>query len=328
MATQCQPFYKHHVVNGIKLRYMLLGGATTCSQLLVLHHGYQASLETWEVFAHHVHSLNPSLAVLCFDCRGAGGSEGANDDESTYTFDQLASDTIGLVDGVYKQGASFQFGGHSMGILIGVHLMMNDTTASRVSSLTLVAGAPMAGLHVPQEYTDMWHTDWLRARTCAEARNVLISKELAELGRLEHEEVPHDATPQLLRQWMATYVDINLACTPAHVTGLWKAMQGFELDVDKLLARPAPESPHIFIVLGGAEMDFALRYQLTDYLELKASAGGTSLHVFHGVGHGVPRTIPRTFAAVWHQHTQRLAVHQRSRAAQDLLSPPTTASKL
>jgi hypothetical protein len=87
-------------VNGVELHYSLLGSHAS-PRLLVLHHGFQAGVETWAVFAQQVHSAD--LAVLLFDCRGAGRSGGAQDDTTAYTFDQVAADTLALVDHVYQQ---------------------------------------------------------------------------------------------------------------------------------------------------------------------------------------------------------------------------------
>ena len=71
----------------VELRYELRGG-TDSAEILVLHHGHQASAESWSALAEQVSS--PELAVLSFDCRGARRSGGALLDESMYSIEQLA----------------------------------------------------------------------------------------------------------------------------------------------------------------------------------------------------------------------------------------------
>jgi|EP01046_Picozoa_sp_COSAG06_P030519 pimeloyl-ACP methyl ester carboxylesterase len=160
-------------VNGVELHYSLLGSRAS-PRLLVLHHGFQAGVETWAVFAQQVHSAD--LAVLLFDCRGAGRSGGAQDDTTAYTFDQVAADTLALVDHVYQQGAPFHFAGHSLGVLVGLQLLMEHP--QRLASVALVAGAPMSGIDVTPEYTEEYHADWHRNRSSDEARAELLAASL------------------------------------------------------------------------------------------------------------------------------------------------------
>jgi alpha-beta hydrolase superfamily lysophospholipase len=104
----------------------------------------QANIATWQSFARVVHAVDPSVAVLAFSGRGSFGSGGADPaDSPDYTFAQFAADLLGLVDAVWdKPGASFHFAGHSLGVIVGLQLLMH-TAPARLLSMMLVAGAPM-----------------------------------------------------------------------------------------------------------------------------------------------------------------------------------------
>ena len=88
----------------------------------------QANIATWESFARLVHAADPSIGVLNFSGRGSFGSGGAEPAASPgYTFAQFAGDLLGLVDAVWDNGAAFHFAGHSMGVIVGLQLLMHTS---------------------------------------------------------------------------------------------------------------------------------------------------------------------------------------------------------
>jgi pimeloyl-ACP methyl ester carboxylesterase len=113
-------------INGVKLNYELHGES---GEPLVLVHGYTGDITDWR---HQVPAFSPSFRVLIADNRGHGQSE-APGDRSSYTVDQMAADTMGLVDNLGF--AHFHLLGHSMGGAVAQEIALANP--GRLLSLTL-----------------------------------------------------------------------------------------------------------------------------------------------------------------------------------------------
>ena len=112
-------------VNGISMNYELTGKAG--APVVVLSHSLGSSLVMWEP---QLPVLEPHFQVLRYDTRGHGGSEAA---PGPYTFELLAEDVVGLLDGLGISKAHFI--GLSMGGMIGQALGL--VHPDRLLSLTL-----------------------------------------------------------------------------------------------------------------------------------------------------------------------------------------------
>ena len=133
-------------VNGISLHYQLSGWEGT--PVVVLSHSLGSSLVMWEP---QLAALEPQFRVLRYDTRGHGRSEPA---AGSYTFELLAEDVIGLLDGLGVTRAHFI--GLSMGGMIGQALGL--LYPDRLLSLTLCDTAavnPPGSREVWQERIDL-----------------------------------------------------------------------------------------------------------------------------------------------------------------------------
>lgn len=111
--------------NGIQSNYELSGKEG--APVVVLSHSLGSGLVMWEP---QLVALEPRFRVLRYDTRGHGGSEAV---PGPYTFELLAKDTVGLLDGLGIERAHFI--GLSMGGMIGQALGLYHPF--RLLSLTL-----------------------------------------------------------------------------------------------------------------------------------------------------------------------------------------------
>ncbi len=133
-------------VNGILFNYELSGKEG--APVAVLSHSLGSSLVMWEL---QLPALEPHFQVLRLDTRGHGGTE---DEAGPYTFEMLAEDTIGLLDGLGISRAHFV--GLSMGGMIGQALGLYHP--ERLLSLTLcdtAAANPPGSGEIWQERIDL-----------------------------------------------------------------------------------------------------------------------------------------------------------------------------
>ena len=95
--------------NGILLNVEVTGKEG--APVVVLSHSLGSSLVMWEP---QQTSLEPHFQVIRYDTRGHGGSEAAS---GPYTFELLAEDVVGLLDGLGLSRVHFI--GLSMGGMVG-----------------------------------------------------------------------------------------------------------------------------------------------------------------------------------------------------------------
>ena len=112
-------------INGILMNYELTGKEG--APVVVLSHSLGSSLVMWEP---QLPALEPHFRVLRYDARGHGGSEAA---AGPYSFELLAGDVVGLLDGLGL--SKIHFMGLSMGGMIGQALGLFHS--HRLLSLTL-----------------------------------------------------------------------------------------------------------------------------------------------------------------------------------------------
>jgi 3-oxoadipate enol-lactonase len=132
--------------NGILLNYEVTGKDE--APALVLSHSLGSSLVMWEPQRT---ALEPHFQVLRYDTRGHGGSEAAS---GPYTFELLAEDVVGLLDGLGLSRVHFI--GLSMGGMIGQALGLYHP--ERLLSLTLcdtAAANPPGSRDIWQERIDL-----------------------------------------------------------------------------------------------------------------------------------------------------------------------------
>lgn len=132
--------------NGIQVNYEITGREG--APVVVLSHSLGSSLVMWEP---QLLSLKPYFRVLRYDTRGHGGSEGA---PGPYTFELLAEDVVGLLDGLGL--SKIHFIGLSMGGMIGQALGL--VHSDRLLSLTLcdtAAANPPGSREIWQERIDL-----------------------------------------------------------------------------------------------------------------------------------------------------------------------------
>ena len=286
-------------VNGARLRYTIFPGP---GELLVLHHGWQASQDTWTAFASVV---SRKYSVLAFDCRGAGRS--GSPPGRSFTIAQLSGDLIGLVDVLFGPAQRFHVAAHSMGGLVGLQLLTSLTSLEksgrrgRLLSVMLVAPAPFTGIRVSPDYTASTHSAWRLARTDPSAFDALVEETAATQLPLVEGEQDRKALLGHARRFCA----INMRCSEDHQVGLWQAMCDFRLDLGALPV----DGPPVLIVAGGADSN--LPFNISDYLLVRKRLP-VALHCVASCGHGLPRDIPLQLAETWLQFAARGAVTWRS----------------
>ncbi len=126
--------------NGIDINYELTGKKG--SPVVMLSHSLACSLVMWQP---QMAVLESAFQVLRFDTRGHGDSDAP---QGAYSFEQLAMDAIGLMDGLKID--TVHFVGLSMGGMIGQGLALDY--ADRLKSLALCDTAAI----MPDETQPIW----------------------------------------------------------------------------------------------------------------------------------------------------------------------------
>jgi 3-oxoadipate enol-lactonase len=132
--------------NGILMNYELTGKAE--APAVVFSHSLGSSLVMWNP---QLPALESHFRVLRYDTRGHGGSEAV---AGPYTFELLAGDVVGLLDGLGL--SKIHFVGLSMGGMIGQALGLFHS--DRLLSLTLcdtAAANPPGSRDIWQERIDL-----------------------------------------------------------------------------------------------------------------------------------------------------------------------------
>jgi 3-oxoadipate enol-lactonase len=138
-------------VNGIRIRYKVEGSGPW----LTLSHSLTCDLSMWD---NLVVSLAPTFAVLRYDTRGHGGTTAP---EGAYSFAQLTTDLIGLLDALNIERTHFL--GLSMGGMIGQHFAL--AAPQRLNKLVIASSAS----RIPPEAGPLWdeRIAIVRAQGCA-----------------------------------------------------------------------------------------------------------------------------------------------------------------
>jgi 3-oxoadipate enol-lactonase len=137
---------KQMKVNGLSMNYELTGKEG--APVVVLSHSLGSSLVMWEP---QLPGLEPHFQVLRYDIRGHGGSGAA---AGPYTFELLAGDVVGLLDGLGL--SKMHFIGLSIGGMIGQALGLFHS--HRLLSLTLcdtAAANPPGSREIWEERIDL-----------------------------------------------------------------------------------------------------------------------------------------------------------------------------
>jgi 3-oxoadipate enol-lactonase len=185
------------LARGIQLNYELTGKAG--APVVVLSHSLGSGLVMWEP---QLAALEPRFRVLRYDTRGHGGSEPA---AGPYTFELLADDVIGLLDGL--EIAKAHFIGLSMGGMIGQALGLYHP--ARLLSLTLcdtAAANPPGSREIWQERIDLVRKQGL-APLWAGTLDRWLSPEFVRQNPLILEKIR--------RQFLATSVNGYVGCSQA-----------------------------------------------------------------------------------------------------------------
>lgn len=86
--------------------------------LLLLHHGAGFSALTFATMAAHLHSLQPSLAIVAFDARAHGRHPSEGDDEASLSLDMFCDDLAALIGALRMRWSAPHpviLAGHSLG---------------------------------------------------------------------------------------------------------------------------------------------------------------------------------------------------------------------
>ena len=125
-------------VNGISVRYQAEGSGPW----VTLAHSLSCDLTMWNELAA---VLAPTFRVLRYDARGHGAS-GAPD--GAYSFEQLTTDLIGLLDALHIERTHFV--GLSMGGMIGQHFAL--AAPQRLNKLVIASSTS----RIPPEASPLW----------------------------------------------------------------------------------------------------------------------------------------------------------------------------
>ena len=183
--------------NGIRMNYELSGRKD--GPVAVLSHSLGSSLVMWEP---QQPALEPYFQVLRYDTRGHGGSEAA---AGPYTFELLAEDVVGLLDGLGL--SSIHFIGLSMGGMIGQALGLDHP--DRLLSLTLcdtAAANPPGSREIWQERIDLVREEGLTP---------LLEPTLERWFRPEFIRQAPPILEKIRRQFLATSINGYVGCSEA-----------------------------------------------------------------------------------------------------------------
>jgi 3-oxoadipate enol-lactonase len=183
--------------NGILLNYEVTGKDE--APALVLSHSLGSSLVMWEP---QLPALEPHFRVWRYDTRGHGGSEAPF---GPYTFELLAGDVIGLLDGMGIPQAHFV--GLSMGGMIGQALGLIHS--DRLLSLTLcdtAAANPPGSREIWQERIDLVRKEGLTS---------LLDPTLERWFRPEFVNQNPPVLEKIRRQFLDTSINGYVGCSQA-----------------------------------------------------------------------------------------------------------------
>jgi 3-oxoadipate enol-lactonase len=242
----------HATVNGARLWYDVGGPTAPGSAPILLHHGYTASRVNWAPVAER---LRQRHRVILMECRGTGDSQHTQDG---YTFEQYASDVIGLADHLGLD--RFTYAGHSMGGGIGYVLALGYP--QRLERLILMASVPADGFPNSDPRMHEARAALRRGRD----RATLLAQYRATCVRPDVED---DA-------WFNSRIDHIFGVSDGHFDGGAIAMRDLAVG-DRLGSITTPT----LIIAGSA--DTLLPANLEDFRRLPNAA----LHVFSRAGHDV-----------------------------------------
>lgn len=191
-------------VNGISIRYQA-EDAGAGKPWVTLSHSLCSDLSMWDELAV---ALAPIFSVLRYDTRGHGGSSAP---ATAYSFEQLTSDVLGLLDALHIQRTHFV--GLSMGGMIAQHLAL--AAPQRIDKLVIASSTS----RIPPEAGVLWdeRVAVVRQQGCAGVAE-------ATLGRW--------FTPEFRRAHPAVMARIGalIAGTPADgYAGCAAAIRGLDL---------------------------------------------------------------------------------------------------
>jgi 3-oxoadipate enol-lactonase len=183
--------------NGILMNYELTGREG--APVVVLSHSLGSSSVMWGA---QLPALEPHFQVLRYDTRGHGGSEAV---AGPYSFEVLAGDVIGLLDGLSIPKAHFI--GLSMGGMIGQALGIYHP--ERFLSLTLcdtAAANPPGSREIWQERIDLVRREGLAP---------LLKPTLERWFTPEFVSQNPPLVDQIRRQFLATSINGYVGCSRA-----------------------------------------------------------------------------------------------------------------
>lgn len=252
----------HAQINGARLWYEVTGPTTADAPPLLLHHGYTASRVNWQPVADR---LQTRYQTILLECRGAGDSEHT---ANGYSLEQLARDTVGLLDHLGLERVSFA--GHSMGG--GVGYLLGLDYPERLDKLILLAPIPTAGTG---EITPQLREERMAERRRGD-RDAIVARYRAMRFR---QDVETDG-------WFDSRADHILSVADGHFEGLAEAMQNFDVS-DRLTELTTPT----LMIAGG--VDSLLHANLADFAALPNAA----IEVIARAGHEVAVHEPERVAA-------------------------------
>jgi pimeloyl-ACP methyl ester carboxylesterase len=113
----------------VALNYRVAGSGPA----LVFHPGFANTLDVWNWV---VRELAPHHTCVTFDPRGHGASDKP---DSAYTLDELAADTIALIEGLELTDVTLV--GHSLGGAVSLQAVLKHNADGRIARLALLAPA-------------------------------------------------------------------------------------------------------------------------------------------------------------------------------------------
>ncbi len=184
-------------VNGTLMNYESSGREGEA--VVLLSHSLGSSSVMWEP---QLPALEPHFRVLRYDTRGHGGSGATG---GAYTFERLADDVVGLLDGLEISKAHFV--GLSMGGMIGQALGLYHS--DRLLSLTLcdtAAANPPGSRKIWQERIDLVRKEGLAP---------LLGPTLERWFRPEFIRQTSPILEKIRQQFLATSINGYVGCSQA-----------------------------------------------------------------------------------------------------------------
>jgi pimeloyl-ACP methyl ester carboxylesterase len=253
-------------INGVKLNYELHGES---GDPLVLVHGYTGDITDWR---HQVPAFSPSFRVLIPDNRGHGQSE-APTDRSAYTVDQMAADTMALVDGLGF--GRFHLLGHSMGGAVVQEIALAHP--ERLLSLTLHDTADAFSGATANPNVALWRDHRFKV---AETEGMAAVSEIAP---------PFPAPPHMPRERLEETKKRLAAMSADAFIGAWHGLAAWQGTEDRAKAITAPT----LVIYGDLDTQFIIEGSL----KLAASIPKAELAVIPQTGHSPQWERPELFNA-------------------------------